>query len=321
MATAGRNARGTLPALLHNPPHHRFLLPFLAQVEEGERLGETVLGQLWHDWLWGGDASARLLDECGGLNGMHLRGILLARALALVPAESGPGHACTIADLVPETSAVHLFDEKTIESFTAREVRDAMEACQLHMQALVAAEGGDAVHVLLMKLFVRFGWLASRACTEQVMDDKANCTTIPTAGSASSVHGDGAGPVLYIYTVKALRTHVDVLYVLLRAVEIVRTAVEIEVVEQDNAAAVMSGRADGVGRVGQKYVDACSEMVKSFHVESSIDEFNVMQQMFFLAPAQVLHASVCACSVQRASLTYGLVYTEAGVQPQFCGDV
>ena len=214
-------------------------------------------------------------QECAGLNGMHMRGVLLARALALVPMEETPDVGCTVAEMVPETPSVHLYDGKSVDSFSARELRDTLEACQLHAASIMENEGGDSMHVLVMRLYVRFGVLALHAGTQDVMDDKSNCTAIP-----SDTEVDGVAAVLYIYTVKALRTHVDIFYVLLRGIEIARQAVDMDVVEEE------SGREEG--RIARKYVQCCAGMVKAFHVEASVDEFNVMQQLFFLAPAQRL---------------------------------
>eukprot|EP00961_Rhodomonas_salina_P031617 425967-Rhodomonas_salina.1 len=121
-------------------------------------------------------------------------------------------------DLVPDTDDVHIH-ESVINEFTARELRDTLEACQLHMRRLLDRDGHSACKSVLFKLFTRFGVLASRACAEEVMDDKAYITQMPS---------EAPEDVFYIFTCKALRTLLDVFLVLFRVTEIAERAVPLD---------------------------------------------------------------------------------------------
>ena len=58
----GRLGGGSLPPVATNPALVRFLAPLNESVDAGKRLSESTLQQLWHDWLWGSDPTARLLE-------------------------------------------------------------------------------------------------------------------------------------------------------------------------------------------------------------------------------------------------------------------
>jgi hypothetical protein len=83
-----------------------------------------------------------------------------------------------------------------------------------------------------------------------------------------------------------LRTHVDTFFVIFRCIAIKKSAAVLTVCSGDNAIDLMQGRQ--VGCISEKYVLFVKKMIKHYHVEASIDAFNVIQQMFFLAPAQRL---------------------------------
>lgn len=305
-----------LPNLPGAKPYVRLFAHLNEKVENGLTLSKRELGWLWHDWLWGSDPDGKLFEECGCLNTMHMRGLLLCRALLVEDnntisekkaqlemlqnttrenEEHTPNDTNTltavendtvatdshcwdlaIEDIIPETDDVHLY-EKPISALSCREFRDTLEAMQLHTKKIVKQDGVERTRYALFRLFIRLGVLAGHAMTEDVMDDQYCVTNIPC---------DNPTVTLFILTCKALRTHVDMFFVLFRILEIASNATRVTVCSHDNGVAVMES--GDCCRVGQCYVDCIEEMLKPFHIEASLDMFNVMQQLFFLAPAQRL---------------------------------
>jgi hypothetical protein len=206
-----------------------------------------------------------------------MRGVLLARSIALLP-DPTTAESCEMnaTDLFPNTPSVQLY-EKPVTHLTSRELRDTVEACQLHIFSILQNEELEDCNDSFLRLFARFGVLANAAFPEEMMDDKSSVTNIPT---------DQPTQQLFIYTCKALRTHVDTFYVLFRCIAIKKNASVLEVCTNDNAVELMHGRQ--FGRICEKYVHYVKKMIKHYHVEASIDAFNIIQQMFFLAPAQRL---------------------------------
>eukprot|EP00961_Rhodomonas_salina_P041788 561911-Rhodomonas_salina.4 len=272
----GEQASGEVPELTGSRVQVRFLSDLNEKVERGENMTTNEMKQVWHDFLWASDPDAVLMEECGGLNAMHMRGLLLARAMGLEEMQATKEDDFAILDLVPETDDVHVHD-KPVNTLSAHELRDSIEAFQLHMGRLLEKDGFAVCEVALFRLFVRFGMLASGAYDESVMDDHAYMTRIPC---------DVADGVLYIYTCKALRTLINVFLVLFRAVEIVKKSRFLDVVQEDVGLDIMKGRI--TDKVSERHVKAVADMIKSFHVEATLDEFNILQQMFYLKPAQRL---------------------------------
>ena len=95
-----------------------------------------------------------------------------------------------------------------------------------------------------------------------------------------------AGEVLYILTCKTIRTMLNVFLVLFRAIEIAMNAVPLPVTAEDNSH-LLSAHGAGTS-VPARFVERVANMIKIYHVEASLDQFNVMQQLFFLAPGQRL---------------------------------
>jgi hypothetical protein len=92
--------------------------------------------------------------------------------------------------------------------------------------------------------------------------------------------------VLFILTCKTLRTMLNVFLVLFRSIEIALKVVRLATTTIDNSHVLA---VDGWGEsVPQKYVTRIASSIKTYHVEASLDLFNVQQQMFFLAPGQRL---------------------------------
>lgn len=289
--TSGRQLPGSRPFFV-------YLRELNETIESGGSLSHRDHQQVWHDYLWASQPDATLLEECGGMNALHLRGLLLARGLAFaadrskttgthsMPAETditamdeddsrasvGP----SIVDLLPECDDVHVYDS-AVESYTARELRDVVEGCQLNMGTVLSRHDPTECRNALLHLFTRFGVLANGAFAGEVMDDLSNVTHIPTEDPKET---------LFIFTCKALRTFLNIFVILFRVIEIHARAQEIAVCDIDNGVAVMQG--SDLNVVGRKYVSAVQEMLKPYHIESSLDEYNVMQQLYFLAPGQRL---------------------------------
>lgn len=101
---------------------------------------------------------------------------------------------------------------------------------------------------------------ANYAMTEDVFDDKSNVTMIPS---------DSLTEVFYILTCKTLRTIVNMLLVMRRAAHIHLSAEKLE-------------------SVAHEHVENVKNMIQTFHLEASLDHFNVLQQVFFLKCGQRL---------------------------------
>jgi hypothetical protein len=79
---------------------------------------------------------------------------------------------------------------------------------------------------------------------------------------------------------------INIFVALFRAIEIALQAVPLPVSAVDNSHLLSC---EGFGRsVPSRYVSRVSGMIKAYHVEASLDLFNVQQQLFFLAPGQRL---------------------------------
>ena len=92
--------------------------------------------------------------------------------------------------------------------------------------------------------------------------------------------------VLFILTCKTLRTMINVFLVLFRGIELALKVVRLPVSTTDNSHALA---VEGWGEsVPQKYINRIASSIKTYHVEASLDLFNVQQQLFFLAPGQRL---------------------------------
>ena len=273
-----------LPSLMGSKPYFRLLTDLNKKVEDGTGLTPVELGHLWHDWLWASDPAQMVMEETGGMNSMHLRGVLLARAHAVseLHAKRVSGGDATgiwgfsIVDFLPETDDVHLYDTPLSE-LTAHSFRDTLEALQLNAKRVLDRDGANAMRGALLALWVRFGMLSLQAFSEDVMDDPPFRTNIPMSNRAQSV---------YIFTCKALRTCVSIFLVLFRVVEISSRSVALGQVDYDNSTAIMSGAE--CDSIAKQFVESVAGMIKVFHIEAALDVFNIMQQLFYLAPAQRL---------------------------------
>lgn len=192
----------------------------------------------------------------------------------------------SIEDILPESSDLHFY-EKPIAELTVREFRDTLEAVQLHMKNVVKVHDAEHVQLALLRLFIRFGVLAGHAAVETVMDDPAYVTRIPNPDGSGGVD-DGEENNLFILTCKGMRTFVDIFYVLFRCMVIVNSAESIQVCEDLGVQEQSIEALSDMKMVPRTYVTSTGNMIKSFHIEASMDIFNRMQQIFFLAPAQRL---------------------------------
>eukprot|EP00961_Rhodomonas_salina_P181132 2444750-Rhodomonas_salina.1 len=186
------------------------------------------------------------------------------------------GVPLSIVDIFPDAPDVHVYD-KHISDLSARELRDIVEACQLQMETVLLQEGVATCKGAFYHLFVRFGELAMGAYDSTFMDDESYITRLPSESESE---------VLFIYTCKGLRTLVDIFLLFFRVVEIRGKEKKMQIVEDDSTSDIMQWCE--MGCIGRKYVEAVADMIKTFHIEASLDTFNVLQQLMFLSPAQRL---------------------------------
>jgi hypothetical protein len=208
---------------------------------------------LWRRWLWECDCTAAPVEQCYDMNEMHALGILVCLGEYQTPVALV--HEPLSADTVGGAAVLHLQSETPIEDYTLRELLDQIECLQLHWGPAVGDWGAPKSKVVLRALMARLGAIAHHAYPigpEHVLDDPQHIT--PLAGS------------LGVISRKSLRQALCVLLVLCRVCEIVVRAHTLPESDTHEIVAVM----------------------RKHHIEASMDCFNVLQQMMYLAPGQRL---------------------------------
>jgi hypothetical protein len=221
---------------------------------------DATYAALWKQWLWESDPNARPLDACHDMNHMHVLGVLIclgevSRASQVLFTEPWT------ADVIPAPSVVFLHPMTPVADLTVRELMDQLECLQLNWGPTLAALGPAMARNCLRALMARLGDIAHHAypvneegCGE-VLDDPQHTTSVTTQ--------------LSVISRSSLRRAVCIFFALLRVCDIVEQAREVP--EQ-----------------GERDVDRIHGALRQHHTESSIDLFNQLQQMMYLAPGQRL---------------------------------
>ena len=250
---------------------------------------------VWKDWLWGTDCNALPSEHCCDMNRMHVVGILCAVRESIAPV---PQYRQAILDIIPSLSIVHLY-KKPICEFSLRELIDQLECLQLNWGQVLGAldshddddddgggeydcenvennndsGGGDTTTIIIHPILnlvkacmARLGHIAHHAYPTggAVLDDPQHTSVLPDTG-------DGGAGGLSIISRKALRQAICTCFSLLRVQDIVTRSVCVPSTTISEADIYRVNRA-----------------MKSHHIESSMDFFNLLQQMVYLAPGMRL---------------------------------
>jgi hypothetical protein len=225
--------------------------------EEEEEEEEDAL--LWRRWLWGCDCNALPLEQCCDMNEMHALGVLVCLRERTRPVSlfKRPLNEETVGGL----SVLHLHVETPVCALSLRELLDQLECLQLNWGPALSDWGPDTALKVLRALMARLGGIAHRAFPVggQVLDDTQHVTPLPAAVAAG----------LGVVSRKSLRQALCVLFALLRVRDVV-------------------ARAMPVPRATPAEVAEVVQAMRQHHAEASMDTFNTLQQMLYLAPGQRL---------------------------------
>jgi hypothetical protein len=208
---------------------------------------------VWERWLWGCDCNAAPMEQCYDLNEMHALGLLVCLGEHLRP--SAMYTKRLDADTVGGPAVVHLHAQTPICGLSLRELLDQIECLQLHWGPTLNAWGPIQARTVLRALMARMGEIAHHTYPVggAVLDDMQHVTPLPDAK-------------LGVMARKSLRQTLCVLLALCRVVAIVERAEPAPVYDTKRVLAAL----------------------RSHHMEASIDTFNALQQMMYLAPGQRL---------------------------------
>jgi hypothetical protein len=213
--------------------------------------------ELWKTWLWETDCNALPSDKCCNMNKMHVLGIMCCLLEALNPVPEFNAQVCNI---IPELPIIHLHT-KPICEFSLRELIDQIECMQLNWGQVIA-EGIENSLLLVKACMARLGQIAHHAYPTDgfVLDDPQHTTPLPVSNSELT---------LSIISRKSLRQTICLCFSLLRVQDII-------------------ARSRKVPEPSDLEVKRVIKALKIHHLESSMDFFNLLQQMVYLAPGMRL---------------------------------
>lgn len=256
----------------------KYLRTYNQQLEANNAMDDSLFQKLWTEWLFELDPNANLIDECGGLNSMHMYGILLARALYY---QDKKKHSRTenpecvksyteysIEELLPESEEIHVYD-KPLNALTLREYKDTVEALQLHFKQVLENDGLPNLQGTCMQLFIQFGMFANYAMSDEIMDENSICATIP---------GQDPRDCYFIMTCKALRTFVDIFFVFFRAIYLFKKTKILQLCNEDNSESVFlfdkyknknpANETHDPPHIYCNHADTFAKLIQNFHVVS-----------------------------------------------------
>ena len=217
---------------------------------------EATRTMLWDRWLWDCNCNAPPIEQCYDLNEMHALGLLVCLGEHVQP---GALYAeCLDDETVGGPDVLHLHPKTPIRSLSLRELLDQIECLQLNWGPALGDWGPAKARVVLCALMARLGEIAHHAYPigKRVLDDMQHVTPLPEEP-------------LGVMSRKSLRQTICVLFVLCRVCAIVERAKHTPVMPQAR-------------------VDEAVNALRKHHIEASIDTFNLLQQMMYLAPGQRL---------------------------------
>lgn len=270
------------------------LLEFLRCIEK--KMSSPTRNQLrdfWNDWLWKVPCSEDILHELGGFNHSNVLGMLLAKFM-YCDFDFKEKVINTVDDRMIaywDSDIVTIYD-KPIHQMTVRQFRDTVENLQMQWKKFVNTgdvsnkEYYSGLSRLLDRMMIHFGFLLSYAFSVDVMDDISSVTQIPRRKGARDKCN------FFVLTCKCIRTFCNTFLVLYRTCKIRQDVITVGTFPQQ---VLDERRRNGwVSKGNERYFVAQEELllikdlIKPYHIESSLDDFGTIQQIMFLAPAQRL---------------------------------
>lgn len=232
---------------------------------------DEMCKDVWDKWLWNTDCNALPLDQCWDMNEMHTIGVLCALHESQNPSSNAiqcKTNEIFPEDEFPELTVVHLHEDKCIGEFSLRELLDQLECLQLNwgkiIGELMEIKKLDLAKYLLKACLGRLGQIAHHAYEFEgaTLDDPQYITMLPeTLFQAERKFA--------VISRKTLRQTICLLFSLFRVQHIVSCVSVLPPLHEN---------------LVQNIIHA----FKQHHVESSMDFFNVFQQMIYLAPGMRL---------------------------------
>jgi hypothetical protein len=212
---------------------------------------------LWKTWLWGTDCNAPPSDKCCDMNKMHVLGIMCCLLEASNPVSQ---FNVPVSSIITELAIIHLHP-KPICEFSLRELIDQIECMQLNWGQVIAESVQNSL-ILVKACMARLGQIAHHAYPTDgiVLDDPQHTTPLPVSNSELG---------LSIISRKALRQTICLCFSLLRVQDII-------------------SRSKKVPEPSEVETKKIIKALKIHHLESSMDFFNLLQQMVYLAPGMRL---------------------------------
>ncbi len=232
---------------------------------------------VWTKWLWGVNGNSLPIDQCWDMNEMHIYGILCCIRESVVLSSDANTYSTNeifpVEDY-PDLNSIHLHPDKPIEEFSLREMIDQLECFQLNWGKIIGAvldnDQLDLVQHLLKACMSRIGWIAHRTFQTEgcILDDPQYITPLPNLMVPSQNKKKNQEEDSATYSVmsrKTLRQTVCVLFVLARIQSVI-------------------GNTKFIPNEPEQELERVIKALKQHHIESSMDFFNVFQQMIYLAP-------------------------------------
>ena len=223
--------------------------------------------KVWERWVWGSDCNAPPMEQCCDMNEMHILGILCSINETENPVDQF-NH--TLAEIIPDLTIIHLHP-KPISKLSLRELIDQLECMQLNWgQVLDAADDKGDCLLLIRACMARLGQIVHNAFPTDgiVLDDPQHTSPLPQQISTNSNNNDD-GTSLSIISRKSLRQAICTCLSLARVQDIYEKSVLIPESTQDELKNMIKA-------------------MRQHHMEASMDMFNLLQQMAYLAPGMRL---------------------------------
>lgn len=251
------------------------------------------LKELWDTWLWRAKPSEEILHELGGFNYSNVLAMIIAKS-TFCDFDFKEKIINTVDDKITsywDSDLLTIYDVP-IHQYTVRQFRDTLDNAQIQWKNFVNdgsisnKEYYSGLRRLLDRLMIHFGFLLSYALSADIMDDISSVTSIPRTKSKVCKMD------LFVLTCKCMRSFCNTFLVLYRTCKIRE---DITVVETLPQKVLDEKRRNGwVSKGKERYFVAqedllfVKDLIKPFHIESSLDDFGVIQQTMFLSPGQKL---------------------------------
>lgn len=238
---------------------------------------EQTYHRVWERWLWGTNGNALPLEQCWDMNEMHVFGIMCCIRESVVLSSNAVTYTTNeILPLeeYPELNIIHLHSDKAIQDYSLREMLDQLECLQLNWGKIIGSLlDNDQIELashLLKACMSKLGSISRFAFQIEghVLDDPQHITPLPdiqVAQQQQQLTETSYG----VISRKCLRQSICIFFSLWRVVFIV-----------EKTKFIADEPLDQIERV--------IKALKTHHIESSIDFFNVFQQMVYLAPGMRL---------------------------------